>query len=248
MFVVLGADGKDRSYLKKGWDSSSQSLVHHLEQFSSDLFLQGSVSKRTCYQFNSVVNTKTEQWVKKIGHCGKLGKNPSRAAPVLWSTPLWNCLHGVLPGKEVALVSSSKFLKEILEKLFSVSIKRHQNIGVKFLGSDMEPAAWGCYSDGVPCSRCCPWSVVFSCIFMCFSNITPLNLKFSTLNFTHGQRSKGSINGISISLAKIVKQAPIPTTVCEWNTKRKMSVFWVISDWLLVGLSKPVVNYLAAPA
>lgn len=71
---------------------------------------------------------------------------------------------------------------------------------------------------------------------MCFSNIARLNLKFSTLNFTHGQRSKGSISGISISLAKVVKQAPVPITVFERNTKRKMSVFWVISDWLLGGL------------
>ena len=34
----------------------------------------------------------------------------------------------------LGFTSSIKFLKEILEKLFSDPIKRHQNIGVKFLG------------------------------------------------------------------------------------------------------------------
>lgn len=34
----------------------------------------------------------------------------------------------------LGFTSSIKFLKESLENLFSVPIKRHQNIGVKFLG------------------------------------------------------------------------------------------------------------------
>lgn len=125
-------------------------------------------SKRTQCQFTSTVNSKSTLVGEEVGSHWKFWEKCIQESfkPMIYTSVelLTQVLSGLgytrLQNRLPRIGSRYQFLKEMLEKSSSVLIKRHQN-----MLSDTEPAAWVFFVSG------CPWSIVFSCILMYFSNI-----------------------------------------------------------------------------
>lgn len=115
-------------------------LVHPWDLFGNDLFLQGFISKKDSFNFTLLLTRTVSEkkpllkvW-KKI-HPGRL---QSCDPPPVWKCPRGFCWDLGTRGCRTAwlgFTSSVKFLKEILKKkVFSVPVKGHQNLGVRFPG------------------------------------------------------------------------------------------------------------------
>lgn len=125
---------KDTNYWCLWWKVL---LVHLWDLVDNDLFLQGLISKK----IHVTLLLTPELWREK-SHYWKFGKKPSRAASVLWPSPLWKCPQGFVglwaheAAEQLCLVSPqvSNFSKKSSKNCFLCPHWRAPNLGVKFPG------------------------------------------------------------------------------------------------------------------